>query len=465
MGGVIKFGTDGWRGIIGEEFTFANLAVVARRSAAWAKKRGGGVCIGYDNRFLSEVYADFAAGVIEQEGVKVDLSLYPVPTPCVSYRVKNTGAALGAVITASHNAPEYNGYKIKEKYGGSASPQTCNEITRGLEKTPPLKGDFSFGGKKNNWTKPYTDRIKKILPEGDSLAASDFMYGSAAPCFEGILSDKGYRHISLHNYRDPLFGGRSPEPIPSNLNFLSEAVKKNKADIGFAFDGDGDRIAVVDERARYISPQAILSLLAHDLLSRGKKGRIVLTVAGTYLVSRIADCYGAKLKTVPIGFKNICPHLIKGDVLVAGEESGGIGFGDYLPERDALYTAARLLELSSRKNKKIGVLWDNLREKYGNSVYLRKDIDAMPGMDVNLFVGRLKDEISSGLLPFKVKKMLDIDGLRITFENDRWLLLRPSGTEPVIRIYAEAENSEKVSELIDEGAKACRFVTGKISKK
>ncbi len=454
----IKFGTDGWRGIIAKDFTFGNLEIVARRTARWIKDKGGEVCIGYDNRFLSPEYASFAAAVMEKEGVKVDLSSKPVPTPCVSHRVKNSDSAvLGVMITASHNGPEYNGFKIKEKYGGSASQETTLEITSGLENNSPSCGILEFKGQKNDWTEDYLDEVRRVLPGGNASVACDFMYGTGAPYFEQVLEEKGYTVVPLHNWRDPLFGGRSPEPKPQSLKELSEAVIKNRADIGFALDGDSDRIAAVDENGKYLSPQVILSVLAEDVLSRGIKGKIIMAVAGSYLVGRIAAEYGVDVEIVPIGFKNICPHLLKGDTVLAGEESGGIGFGDYLPERDAIYAASKMIEMCQRRGKKIGEIWKEVSGKYGNSAYLRNDIKITPGISPSEILDKIKKKIENGSFPFKVKSTLALDGLRIIMENDKWLLIRPSGTEPVVRIYAESETMEETEVLLAEGQKAVLY--------
>ncbi|MGM0568737.1 MAG: hypothetical protein ACQESB_05920, partial [Elusimicrobiota bacterium] len=382
----------------------------------WVKKRGKEICIGYDNRFMSPEYAEFAAGIIQSEGVNVDLSGSPVPTPCVSHRVKNTKSVLGIAITASHNKPEYNGFKIKEKYGGSASAKTSAEIIGSL---PDFKADLKetvFKGVKNNWIPSYMKKINEVLPRGDFKVACDFMYGTGSPYFENALREKGHKVIPVNNFRDPLFGGRSPEPKLDYLHTLVEMVRKNKADIAFAFDGDADRIALIDERGRYLSSQAVLALLAEDLLKNGGRGKIVVTVAGTYLAKKIARRYGVECKMVPIGFKNICPHMLKGGVLVAGEESGGIGFGDYLPERDALYTASRLIELSHRRGKKIGLLWDEIRENYADSVYLRKDIAIDFPVAPEVLLKELKNRVKSKSFPFKILDVNTLDGIRITIK-------------------------------------------------
>ncbi len=440
----VNFGTDGWRGIIGEDFTFENLGRLALRISAKYKS----VCIGYDNRFMSPEYAGFFSAVLQKEGVNVDLSMRAVTTPLVSHRVNKKKYDLGIMISASHNPSYYNGIKIKENYGGSAREEIVNSIVENLNNTD-YNGptwELTFDGEKNNWELEYLKEFEGLLPRGQLNVICDYMHGTAYPFFSKLLEGKGYKVSTLRAERDPLFGGINPEPKPATLKNLIQKVKEGNADIGFAFDGDGDRIAVIDEKGRLLSSQIILAVLAWDLLRLGKKGTIVKTVAGTYLVDRLAEKYGVNYKVVPIGFKNICPEILKGNVIVAGEESGGIGFGDYLPERDAIYTAVRILEMINRRGKLLGSLWDEVKKDFGNSVYLREDFQLKSNYNPENILKKIKDKI-----PFKIKSILRIDGIRINMEDERWLLLRASGTEPVVRVYAEAESNGESRKLIDAG--------------
>ncbi len=440
----VNFGTDGWRGIIGEDFTFENLGRLALRISA--KYRS--VCIGYDNRFMSPEYAEFFSAVLQREGVNVDLSMRVVTTPLVSHRVNKKKYDLGIMISASHNPSYYNGIKIKENYGGSAGEEIVHSIVENLNNTD-YNGptwELTFSGIKNNWELEYLEEFEGLLPRGQLNVICDYMHGTAYPFFSKLLEEKGYKVMPLRSERDPLFGGINPEPKPATLKSLIHKIKEENADIGFAFDGDGDRIAVVDEKGRLLSSQIILAVLAWDLLNQGKKGTIVKTVAGTYLVDRLAEKYGVNYKVVPIGFKNICPEILKGNVIVAGEESGGIGFGDYLPERDAIYTAVRILEMINRRGRLLGSLWNEVKKDFGNSVYLREDFQLKSNYNPENILKKIKD-----ILPFKIKNISSIDGIRINMEDERWLLLRASGTEPVVRVYAEAESNEASRKLIDAG--------------
>lgn len=449
----INFGTDGWRGIIAEDFTYENLGRVAVKVSGLVKSENKKISIGYDNRFLSPEFAEFFAEVLEKQGIETDLSDSPVSTPIVSHRVKKTGSALGVAITASHNPAQYSGVKIKESYGGSARAEVVNSIVNSLSEAEYNGQTYGleYRGKKNNWKKDYKEDIMKVLPKGNLNIVCDFMYGTAYPYFKEIISEKGYNIKTLRGGRDPLFGGIHPEPRPEALNYLAEGLKKENADIGFAFDGDGDRIAVLDEKGDYLSAQIILSMLAYDLLNRGKKGKIIKTVAGTYLIDRMKKDYEFETKMVPIGFKNICPEMINNGVIIAGEESGGIGFGDYLPERDAIYTACRIIEMIIRRGKTISEIWKEVKEKYGNSVYLREDFKIDSKLSRQKIINKVKKEIKDKIGSFNIKRINDMDGVRITLDRDRWLLVRPSGTEPLVRIYAESENEDISRNLIKKG--------------
>lgn len=403
---------------------------------------------------MSPEYASFFAAVLDREDVPVDLSDSPVTTPCVAHRTRRMNYELGIMISASHNPPSYNGIKIKENYGGSASDRVVRSITENLsdKEYAGLTWTLAFKGRRNDWGAAYTGELSNLLPENDIRTACDYLHGTAYPYFERILRAKGYGVTSLNESRDPLFGGMNPEPKPETMKDLVNRVKKEGFDIGFGFDGDGDRIAVVDEEGRLLSSQIILAVLAFDLLEQGKKGNIVKTVAGTYLADKLAERYGVKCRTVPIGFKNICPEILKGDVIVAGEESGGIGFGDYLPERDAIYTAVRILEIISRRGRKLGEIWDRIRGDFGDSVYLREDFGLEADYDRSQIIRMIGERMDMAKFPFRAD-ISRMDGFRITAEDGRWLLLRPSGTEPMIRIYAEAPDRDSAEELISMGKK------------
>ena len=448
----IKFGTDGWRAVIAEGFTFENLGRLALRTASMLGGSGT-VSVGYDNRFFSPEYASFFSAVLEKEGVTVDLSDKAVPTPCVSHRINSRKHSLGICISASHNPSSYNGLKIKESYGGSAGCSLVSELTEDLSRTSydgPGWG-FRYEGEASDWQEGYLEVFRGVIPEGDRKVVCDYFHGSGYPYFDIVLKEKGYRSESIRAGRDVLFGGISPEPRPSSLGALRDRVLAEGADIGFGFDGDADRIALVDEKGRLLSMQVILAVLSWDLLERGKKGRVIKTVAGTCLADRLAEDYGAGCQTVPIGFKNIVPEMLKGDVIIAGEESGGVGFGEYLPERDALYTASRILELTVRRGRRFGEIWDELSSRYGRSAYLREDYVLEGGRSKEELLQEVRKNIKLKQLPYELESILDIDGIRMNMEGGRWLLVRPSGTEPLVRVYAETEDESATRLLLEKG--------------
>jgi phosphomannomutase len=449
----IKFGTDGWRGVIADDFTYNNLGKLAVRVAEYISSRGNKVAVGYDNRFLSPEYASFFSAILSKNNVEVDLSESPVPTPAVSRRVNTTKSSLGIMITASHNPSEYNGIKIKEKYGGSARAGLLNVIVESINETEFDAGAdrYNYEGDKNNWAKDYKKVISSQLPGGNLNIAVAYMLGTGYPYFKDILESKGYSHYGLRENRDPIFSGANPEPVPANLKELSLYVKESSADIGFGFDGDADRIAVIAEDGQYHSMQRVLAVLAYNIVKSGGKGRLIKTVAGTTLIDKICKDFNTSFSVVPIGFKNICPEMLKGDVLVAGEESGGLGFGDYLPERDSEYSAARILKLISESGKLFGELWEEVKETYGDSYYLREDFEISGGLSKIEILKKIRKRIDKTEFPFKVRDVSDIDGIRINSKDGGWLLMRPSGTEPLIRIYAEGATRETAERLIKIG--------------
>ncbi|MFC2091918.1 hypothetical protein ACFLTD_04010 [Elusimicrobiota bacterium] len=284
----INFGTDGWRGIIAEDFTFENLGRLAIRISEFLSNKGK-VCVGYDNRFFSPEYASFISSVLDEKGITVDLADKAVTTPCVSHRTNRNGYDLGIMISASHNPAQYNGIKIKEKYGGSARQELVDSIIENINSVNYSGSTWGrvYDGTINDWEPDYSKELDKVLPFSDIKVICDYMHGSAYPYFDKAISAKGMGSVSLRSNRDPFFGGSNPEPKPATLTGLIQMMKQENADIGFAFDGDGDRIALVDEKARLLSSQVILAVLAYDMLDSGKRGNIVKTVAGTYLIDRI----------------------------------------------------------------------------------------------------------------------------------------------------------------------------------
>jgi phosphomannomutase len=450
----IKFGTDGWRGVIADDFTFDGVRRVASAIAGYVKSdecKGEGFLVGYDRRFLSEKYAEALAEVMAAEGIPTVVSSKAVPTPVVSYEIVNRKMRGGAVITASHNPWMFNGVKFKPYFGGSAYPEITSKIESLLEAVPSDSGKGEF--KCDEISGPYMQEMKKKVDlSGAGLrVVADPMHGATGTMVEEILSSTGIEVETIRAGRDPYFGGTSPEPIGKNLELLSSTVKSKACDLGVATDGDGDRLGAVDETGRVLTTQDIFSLLLYHLVAnKGWDGSVVKTISSTFMIDKIAKDYGRRVESTPVGFKHICERMLKEDVLIGGEESGGIGFKNHIPERDGLLGILYLLELVVNEEKQLGEVLDELYRKYGRLFYDRADIALEEDKARELRKGALLRPADK-LLGRPVDKVEDFDGLKMILENGDWLLLRLSGTEPLLRIYAEAHAKDDVPMLLDEG--------------
>jgi len=500
----IRFGTDGWRGIIAKDFTFKNVGIAAQAIADYVKsgsrQEGVGsskaeilhptpyalhptVIIGYDNRFLSEKFALYVAKVFSANGISAAVSESAATSPSVSLYCKKNNC-LGVMITASHNPPVWNGLKIKLQYGGSVSEKVIGEISQNLYKNK-VKIDTVdevksvalnlFQGFNNIKTidilsdyKKYLKSLVKLNSASKLKITIDSMDGSGSGIFEQILKNEK-QIISIHNNRDPLFSGINPEPIEKNLTELKKAVLKNRASAGFAFDGDADRLGVIDDKGRYLSPHIVFPLILLYLLEGKKlKGKIVQTISLGYLSERIAKKFGLPFEEVPVGFKYVCEKMRTSNVMLGGEESGGYGWCGGLPERDGILNALLITEMLSKTKKKLSMLVDEMQERFGKSYFLRKDIKLFKPVDKLKFVKDVENLFISGHQRvdsrfrgngvcgnLRVKEVRTYDGIKIIFENDNWLLLRPSGTEPVLRTYSETDSIAKTNKLLDFAEKIC----------
>jgi alpha-D-glucose phosphate-specific phosphoglucomutase len=460
----IKFGTDGWRGIIARDFTFNNVRLVTQSICDYLNKlvtrnpQPATVLVGYDSRFLSREYAATAAEVLSGNGFQVLLSAQEVPTPAVSYNVVTKKTVGAIIITASHNPYEFNGLKFKTSQGASASPEVTRLFERSLRQTAIRQDQRNI--KNVDLKKVYLNHLKtmvdiKKIRQRNMKIVIDPLFGAGQGCLEELLTGSSLKLTSINSDRDPLFGGIHPEPIAANLGALIAAVKHKKADIGIALDGDADRIGLVDSQGVFVNSHQIFSLLLlHLIRNKKKKGSVVKTISGTYLIERICRKYKLKLYETPIGFKYIGDIMLKEKVLIGGEESGGIGFNGHIPERDAILSALYMLEMMAVTGQSLAALKKKLFVEFGLSCYDR--IDLKLGHTHHHHID--KKEFSKQIAAFSsslsaVKEIKDHDGVKIIFEDCSWLLLRPSGTEPVVRIYAEADNRSKVKKLIDLGRK------------
>jgi phosphomannomutase len=449
----IKFGTDGWRGVIAEDFTFDNVRRVAQATADYWNAGNGAktAIVGYDNRFLSEVYAKLVCEVLAGNGIQ---ALYPqeaVPTPSVTYAVRERRLAGAVMITASHNPPQFSGYKIKADYAGPADPGICAQIEARVDQSPvrTASGDAfeAFDPRP-----AHIAALRKLvdLPairRAKLRAVFDSMHGCGGRMLERIVGG-----TTIRAERDVLFGGVNPEPIGKNLAPLCEAVRKSRAHIGLATDGDADRLGVVDNAGRYVSIQLVFAVLLLHLLRHRREttGSVVKSANSSYLIDRICQAHGLKCVEVPVGFKHICEQMRGADVLIGGEESGGLGFRGHIPERDGILANLMLLELLAVARKPFTRLLAEVQKEFGASAYDRIDMH-YPLEKRDRLIETLRRDPPRALLGAPLAKMKDFDGVKYIAKDDSWLMFRTSGTEPIIRIYCEAGSPARVKKLLAHG--------------
>jgi len=469
----IRFGTDGWRGVIADDFTFA---AVRRVAAAVARRLprasgAGALVVGHDTRFLASAFARAAAEVLAAQGLTAHLTRTFAPTPAFGWAALERGADGAIVITASHNPPEYCGVKLKDRHGAPTPPEVTAEIEAELDRA----GDAATGRRGDAATgrivafDPRLSYLKRLaeLADMDGIAALrapvvvDAMCGAGQGYLAGFLAERGLPVTELAAELNPLFGGRQPEPVPANLRELQAACRARGA-VGFALDGDADRLAVVDERGRAWSPHQLMAVVVdHMARRRGGRGRIVKGFAVGRQVDAVAAAAGLPLTVVPIGFKYIAAHMLRGDVLVGGEESGGIGIQGHLPERDGSVVALLVLEAVAGAGRPAADVLDRLEGRVGPSHYRRVDWDLPRDLTREVVLARL-----AGLrrgLPGEGPAALDeLDGLKLRFPDESWILFRPSGTEPLLRVYAEAADPARLDRLMGAAAAAVREAVGDV---
>jgi len=457
----ISFGTDGWRAIIADGYTFENLTIVSRATAQWIteeKITSNGVVIGYDARFMGREFAEHAAAQFCAMEIPVRISSTISPTPAVSWAAKHYDA-VGIVITASHNPPNYNGFKIKAPFGGSATPDQISGVESRLEtaltdlKIPLFKDCLKTGVIREI---PLTDHYLDLLREKIDIEAikksgikigHDPMFGSGMGAIKSLLSDQVYE---LHAEVNPSFKGIPPEPIEKNLSEFSTFIPENNCQIGIANDGDADRIALFDENGTFVDSHRILSLLVKYLhKEKGLTGTIVKTFSTTDMLNKQAEKYGLPIEVTPIGFKYIAELIVNGDVIVGGEESGGLSVKGHLPERDGLYIGLLMTEMMVKSGKKLSELVQELFDEFGNHAYYRNDLHTEESKKQAM----IKHCNEKKLTKIDGKNVTDwqfTDGIKQIMEDGSWLLVRPSGTEPVLRIYAEAPTAEQAKAMVED---------------
>ena len=456
----IKFGTDGWRGVIAEDFTFANARIVAHAIALYVVRNEDarkGVLIGYDHRYAADRVAAAVAEVIGASGTAVWLADKPCPTPAISYLVRHRGAAGGIVITASHNPYRWNGIKYKASYGSSALPSIVAQIEKELEVVlqkgvPPLppRQDLIHPLEPRA---PYLDALEKLvdwerLRDAKFRFVFDPMHGSAAGLLPALFRRNGISCDEIRGTRDPRFGGVHPEPIEPHIEALRQAVRTGKYDAGFCADGDGDRIGAIDRDGSFINPHQIFALLVWHLAgTRDLPGDIAKTFSVTKLIDKLAAKFGRKLHETPIGFKYICELMLEQNILIGGEESGGIGSSLYLPERDATVSALFLAELMAWHGKSLGELLAALHAEFGEYHYGRVDLDLKPGQKEKA-IAHFSNGKLSRILDLPVVRREDMDGIKVYLGEAGWVMVRASGTENLLRVYSENSKAETTRRVL-----------------
>jgi phosphomannomutase len=471
--GRIKFGTDGWRAVIAEDFTFTNVERVAQATADYWKANPiagtqARAVVGFDRRFLSDQFARRVAEILAGNGFQITLSLNPAPTPAVSLAVKAQRAIGGVMITASHNPAAFNGFKLKAHYGGSAEPAVCQGVEAMLEKHPvrDISLDVALQQQRifvNELRPAHYTAIKRLvdfplIAKSKLRFAHDALFGVGAGCFDALLAGTTCQVTTLNATHDPFFGGINPEPIPRNYGPTAAYLGRHPHDICLVTDGDADRIGGMDGHGHPLSThQLICLLLRHFIVNRKGAGRVVKALTTTSMVDKICSAHGLELTETPVGFKYVASEMQKGDVLLGFEESGGIGFPGHIPERDGILAGLMLLELLATERKSVNTLIAGLAKEFGPHHYGR--IDTRFALEKR---GALMEFCRKNpppkLLGSPVAEVKSFDGVKFIAADGSWLMLRGSGTEPILRIYAEARSDTAARKVLQLGVRLTRQV-------
>jgi len=466
----IKFGTDGWRGVIAEDYTFPNVRIVTQAVADYLTAENlaqRGLVVGYDTRFGSERFAIATAEVLAANGIRVFLTNKPTPTPTICWSILDRKAGGASIITASHNPGTDNGYKYKPDYAGSASPEVIARIEANLEKAPVQRMELGEAERQGlverfDGTPTYLKQLGGLVDIENIKRAGltviiDAMYGAGAGYLPLLLDGGPTRVVQLNAERNPTFPGiRGPEPLDANLGKLKKVVKESGASVGLAFDGDADRVGLVDETGRFINQLQVFGLLTYYLLEvRNWRGPIVKSLSTTSMVERLGELYKVPVFQTPVGFKHIGPKMIEERAMIGGEESGGFGFANHIPERDGILAGLFLIDFMLRQNKSPSELLQQLFDKVGPHYYDRLDM-TYPADQRLAIMQRVADARPPTLGGQKVVNISSEGGYKYTLEDGSWVLIRFSGTEPLLRVYTETHSQEAVQLLLADG----RGVTG-----
>lgn len=469
---AVKFGTDGWRAVIAETFTFENLRLVSQAVADyWLDTAEPGAeletIIGFDTRFLSDRFAAEVARVMAANGITAYLARADAPTPAISYNIIHKKAIGGVMITASHNPPRYNGFKVKAAYGGAVSKQQIGAIERKLfaihERIGANLMDYKKAEERGLIQKfdpawPYYEHLTTnlinmdIISNGEIKVVADAMYGAGRGVFREILSRTRTKIIELHSELNPGFGGIHPEPLGKNLKDLIATVQRENALLGLATDGDADRIGAVDEKGNFVDPHTIMALSVRYLVEKRRMtGAIAKTISSTLMLNRLAKKYGLTVHETPVGFDVIAQLMMTDNILLGGEESGSISIKGHIPEGDGILMGLLLMEIVAEANAPLSELVLDLQKVAGPAVYKRDDIHLKGFVSKDEMVKRLVDAVPDKIAGETVVKVDSYDGVKYHLADDSWLLIRPSGTEPVLRVYAEGSSEGAVEAMIKKG--------------
>jgi len=464
MSETVTFGTDGWRAVIGDGYTFDNLTLVARATAEWVKEQtdgDGSVVLGHDTRFQGEAFTKHVARVMASAGVKVHLATTFTTTPSISWATAEHGRTAGIVITASHNPPQYNGFKIKAHFGGPASPEIIAEVEERIAALSPdaveireydalvAEGLIETFDLRTAYVNLLKERIDiPAIKEATVRVAYDAMYGAGQGAVTELLGKT--RVTELGHDLNPGMYGQAPEPIERNLGKLIKATLENSCAAGLATDGDADRIGLIDEEGTFVDSHKILALLVKYLhVEKGLRGEIVKTFSTTDMLDKMGESYGLTVNTTPIGFKYIGPMMVEKDVLVGGEESGGMAVKGHIPERDGLYIGLLVVEMMVKRERTLSGLVRELMDEFGPHYQSRQDLHTTQARKEQV-LNILKTDGLTEVAGSPVTKTETLDGFKFRVE-DGWLLFRPSGTEPVLRVYSEAPSQDRADAIVQWG--------------
>ncbi len=467
--GKIKFGTDGWRAVIADDFTFANVAKVAQAIADYYQTQPDkekGLVVGYDARFLSREFAQEMTEVLAGNGICVILSPEDIPTQCISFVIEDKELAGGVIVTASHNPPKFNGIKIRASFGGSAPAEVTERIEAFLGKNKVRKLALKEAAKKGlikieDLARGYLKKVesfldKDLIGRANLKIVHDSMFGVGDGFIEKLLAKSECEVTTIHHKYNPGFGGLNPEPIEKNLEDLKRKVRDVGADLGIATDGDADRAGVVDDKGRYLTPHQVFSLLLLYLVEgRKMRGGVVKTVSLGYQPERIAREFALSLDEVPVGFKYVVHKMQEKEILLGKEESGGYGFRGYLMERDGILSSLLFVEMVTKIGKPLSLILNNMEDRFGASFFKRIDFEKV-GVSKLKMIKKLSSSTPSFLGGVPLREIKTIDGIKFIMKDDSWLLIRPSGTEPKVRVYAEAANEVRLKRIIEEGVQLAK---------